>query len=57
MEKKDITIWRCGRCAIAILLALMGIAIMTPNMGHFVNDPATRFGRSFRDGSLFMQHQ
>jgi hypothetical protein len=49
MERKDITIWRGGCGAVAILLALVGIAIVTPNMGYFVNDPATRFVRSFRD--------
>jgi hypothetical protein len=49
MEKKDTAIKKCGRGAFAILLALLGLAIELPNMGHFVNDPATRFVTTFRD--------
>jgi hypothetical protein len=50
MDKKDTALRKCGRGAFAILLALLGLAIVLPNMGHFVNDPITRFVTAFRDG-------
>jgi hypothetical protein len=49
MEKKDNTIRRIIRGALAISLALLAIAVTIPNMGHFVNNPTTHFERSFRD--------
>jgi hypothetical protein len=50
MQKKDTAIRKWGRGAFAILLALLSLAIALPNMGHFVNDPGTRFVTTFRDG-------
>jgi hypothetical protein len=50
MEKRDTTIKRCERGALAILLALLALAVVFPDIGHFVNDPTTRFVRTFRDG-------
>lgn len=52
MGKCDTTIKRCGRGAFAILLALLGLAVVFPNIGHFVNDPITRFVRFYRDGAF-----
>jgi hypothetical protein len=50
MDKRDTAIKKLGRGAFAILLALLALAIVAPNIGHFVNDPTTRFVRTFRDG-------
>jgi len=49
MHKIDTKVGRLIRSALAILLAFLAVAITIPNMGHFVNDPATHFERSFRD--------
>jgi hypothetical protein len=49
MKKTDTMVRKCGRGTFAILLALVGLAIELPNMGHFVNDPTTRFVTTFRD--------
>jgi hypothetical protein len=53
MKKIDTKIGKLIRSILAILLALLFIAIETPNMGHFVIhpaiSPATVFESSFHD--------
>jgi hypothetical protein len=53
MEKKDTTIWRFGRGALAIILVLLSIAVVLPNLWHPVSDnsvaPTSVLVRSFRD--------